>query len=139
MPTLTKSQKYLAQCIAGNDLQAARRALVNVLAEDTVRQRKRYRLTLSRNAPESAGRDIDGYIQEQGPIQNKAERNTMGVTITATNPKYEFDMGYVGFLQLRKEIALALDEEFGRNYADLAHCHPQNQNGRQGSGYTIAP
>ena len=45
----------------------------------------------------------------------------MGVTITATNPKYEFDMGYFGFLQLRKEIALALDEEFGRNYANLAY------------------
>lgn len=42
----------------------------------------------------------------------------MGVTITATNPKYEFDMGYFGFLQLRKEIALA-NKEFGRNYADV--------------------
>ena len=51
----------------------------------------------------------------------------MGVTITATNPKYEFDMGYFGFFQLRKEIALALDEEFGRNYADLAHCHTQKE------------
>lgn len=46
MPTLTKSQKYLAQCIAGNDLQAARRALVNVLAEDTVRQRKKISVNL---------------------------------------------------------------------------------------------
>ena len=47
----------------------------------------------------------------------------MGITITATNPKYEFDMGYGGFFLLRKEIALALNEEFGRNYADLAHCY----------------
>lgn len=51
----------------------------------------------------------------------------MGVTITATNPKHEFDMGYFGFFQLRKEIALALDEEFGRNYADLVHCHTQEE------------
>ena len=35
MPTFTNNQKYLAQCIARNDLQAARRALLNVLAEDT--------------------------------------------------------------------------------------------------------
>lgn len=51
----------------------------------------------------------------------------MGVTITATNPKYEFDMGYGGFLLLREEIALALDEEFGRNYADLIHCYTQEE------------
>lgn len=49
----------------------------------------------------------------------------MGVTITAVNPKYEFDMGYFGFFRLRKEIAFALNEEFGRNYAELAHCHTQ--------------
>lgn len=51
----------------------------------------------------------------------------MGVTITTTNPKFVFDMGYVGFFRLRKEIALALDEEFGRNYAELAHCHTQKE------------
>lgn len=51
----------------------------------------------------------------------------MGITITAANPKYEFDMGYFGFFKLRKEIALALDEEFGRNYADLAYCHTQKE------------
>lgn len=49
----------------------------------------------------------------------------MGVTITTTDPKFVFDMGYVGFFRLRKEIALALDEEFGRNYAELAHCHTE--------------
>ena len=41
----------------------------------------------------------------------------MGVTITATNAKCDFDMGYAGFLNLRKNIALALDEEFGNSYA----------------------
>lgn len=51
----------------------------------------------------------------------------MGITITAVNPKHEFDMGYFGFFQLRKEIAFALDEEFGRNYADLARCHTQEE------------
>ena len=68
-------------------------------------------------------------MQEQRPMRNRGweERNTMGVTITAANPKYEFDMGYFGFFQLRKEIALALDEEFGRNYADLAHCCTQKE------------
>ena len=49
----------------------------------------------------------------------------MCVTITTTNPKFVFDMGYVGFFRLRKEIALALDEEFGRNYAELVHCHTE--------------
>lgn len=47
----------------------------------------------------------------------------MGITITATNSKYEFDMGYFSFFRLRKEIALAMNEEFGSNYADLAHCY----------------
>ena len=41
----------------------------------------------------------------------------MGVTITATHSPYEFDMGYGGFFNLRKNIAFALDEEFGENYA----------------------
>lgn len=47
----------------------------------------------------------------------------MGVTITATNSTYEFDMGYGGFFNLRKNIALALDKDFGKNYADLITCH----------------
>lgn len=51
----------------------------------------------------------------------------MGITITATNPKYEFDMGYLGFFQLRKGIALALDKELGRNYAALEYCHTQKE------------
>lgn len=32
-------------------------------------------------------------------------------------------MGYGGFFNLRKNIALALDEEFGENYALLGNCY----------------
>ena len=35
----------------------------------------------------------------------------MGVTITDTHSPYEFDMGYGGFFNLRKNIAFALDKE----------------------------
>jgi len=49
----------------------------------------------------------------------------MGVSIGATNSKYSFDMGYSGFFNLRKNIALALDKEFGENYANLANCHSE--------------
>lgn len=34
----------------------------------------------------------------------------MGITITAKNSGYEFDMGYGGFFNLRRKIALALDK-----------------------------
>lgn len=51
----------------------------------------------------------------------------MGLTITATNSKYEFDMGYGGFYNLRKNIAFALDKEFGENYAQLGSCFSQRQ------------
>lgn len=47
----------------------------------------------------------------------------MGVSISATNSIYDFDMGYGGFFNLRKNIALALDEEFGENYALLGNCY----------------
>ena len=51
----------------------------------------------------------------------------MGVTITCKNPKYSFDMGYGGFFNLRKNIAIALDEEFGNHYSTLTSCHsPQD-------------
>lgn len=46
----------------------------------------------------------------------------MGITITATNAKHDFDMGYGGFFNLRKNIALSLDEEFGNAYSMLARC-----------------
>lgn len=40
----------------------------------------------------------------------------MGVTITATNAKCDFDMGYAGFCNLRRTIAAMLDDEFGASY-----------------------
>lgn len=46
----------------------------------------------------------------------------MGVSITATNSEYDFYMGYGGFFSLRKNIAYALDREFGENYAQLGKC-----------------
>ena len=49
----------------------------------------------------------------------------MGVTIFATNSSYSFDMGYGGFFNLRKNIALAMDKEFGENYACIAFCHTE--------------
>lgn len=51
----------------------------------------------------------------------------MGVTITATNSTYTFDMGCGGFFNLRKNIALALDKEFGENYALLGKCSTEKQ------------
>ena len=47
----------------------------------------------------------------------------MGVTITANNSKHSFHMGYRGFFELRKNIALAYNKEFGKQYAKLAHCY----------------
>lgn len=44
----------------------------------------------------------------------------MGVSITCTNPKYSFDMGYIGFFNLRKNVALSLDKEFGELYSTLS-------------------
>jgi hypothetical protein len=46
----------------------------------------------------------------------------MGVTISATNSSYSFDMGYGGFGNLRKNIALALDDAFGNTYLQYARC-----------------
>ena len=46
----------------------------------------------------------------------------MGVSISANNSKYTFDMGYGGFFNLRKNIALSLDTEFGENYALMSKC-----------------
>ena len=47
----------------------------------------------------------------------------MGVTITATNSKYSFEMGAGGFFNLRANIADALDKEFGEHYRSLLNCH----------------
>ena len=47
----------------------------------------------------------------------------MGVTISATNSKYSFDMGGGGFFNLRSNIASALDAELGDIYRNIIHCH----------------
>lgn len=46
----------------------------------------------------------------------------MGVSLTSKNSSYDFDMGYGGFFNLRKNIALCLDEDFGNNYSMLSKC-----------------
>jgi len=46
----------------------------------------------------------------------------VGVTISAANSKYSFDMGYGGFCNLQKNIALALDADFGNAYLQYARC-----------------
>ena len=50
----------------------------------------------------------------------------MGVSITATNSKYNFDTGAFGFFNLRKNIALALDKDFGNHYEKLIYCHTKD-------------
>lgn len=42
----------------------------------------------------------------------------MGVTITAKHSKYNFDCGYIGFNNLRCNIADAISSEFGSMYRD---------------------
>ena len=51
----------------------------------------------------------------------------MGVCIFATNSKYEFNMGYGNFFILRKNIASALDGEFGKLYAQIIDCRTKSQ------------
>ena len=51
----------------------------------------------------------------------------MGVTISATNSSYDFDMGYGGFFNLRKNIAYALDKQFGKAYENYIHCHTKEE------------
>ena len=46
----------------------------------------------------------------------------MGVSIVATHSKYSFDMGGFGFFNLRKNIAYALDREFGQHYEKIICC-----------------
>ena len=46
----------------------------------------------------------------------------MGITITANNSKYSFNMGYGGFFNLRTNLAKAYDEEFGELYSALRFC-----------------
>jgi hypothetical protein len=51
----------------------------------------------------------------------------MGITISATHSSYSFDMGYGGFFNLRKNIALALDNELGEMYAEYSRCATKRQ------------
>lgn len=51
----------------------------------------------------------------------------MGLTITATNSEYEFNMGYGGFFSLRKNIAMAFDKDFGEIYANYLRCYTKRQ------------
>lgn len=51
----------------------------------------------------------------------------MGVSIVCTNPKYSFDMGCGGFYNLRKNVALSLDREFGELYSLLMRCYGQKE------------
>lgn len=52
----------------------------------------------------------------------------MGVTISATHSSYEFDMGYGGFSNLRKNIALALNDHFGKAYMNYSRCTTKEEN-----------
>lgn len=47
----------------------------------------------------------------------------MGITLTANNSKYAFDMGAGGFFNLRANIADAYDKQFGKHYRKLLECH----------------
>lgn len=51
----------------------------------------------------------------------------MGVCLTSRKSNYYFDMGYIGFNNLRTNIAKAWDKEFGEAYADNTMCmlHPE--------------
>lgn len=45
-----------------------------------------------------------------------------GLSITANNSQYSFDCGYGGFFNLRKNVALAFDEELGKHYSSMSAC-----------------
>lgn len=51
----------------------------------------------------------------------------MGVCLTSRKSSYSFDMGYIGFNNLRTNICIAFDNELGEVYADtlLALTHPE--------------
>lgn len=46
----------------------------------------------------------------------------MGTSIYTNGSNITFDCGGGGFFNLRKNIALAWDKEFGEHYSTLAHC-----------------
>lgn len=49
----------------------------------------------------------------------------MGVSIKAANSTFTFDCGSGGFFNLRKNIALALDPEFGSLYGKLIYIYSE--------------
>ncbi len=49
----------------------------------------------------------------------------MGITLTANNSTYSFDMGAGGFFNLRENIADLFDEQFGEHYRKLSECYDQ--------------
>ncbi len=49
----------------------------------------------------------------------------MGITLTANNSKYSFDMGSGGFFNLRANIADLFDKQFGEHYRKLTKCFDQ--------------
>lgn len=49
----------------------------------------------------------------------------MGVSIKAANSTFTFDCGSGGFFNLRKNIALALDSEFGSLYGKLIYIYSE--------------
>ena len=51
----------------------------------------------------------------------------MGITMSANNSKYSFDMGYSGFFNLRMNLAKAFDKEFGELYSALRYCHTKEE------------
>ena len=51
----------------------------------------------------------------------------MGVSISAKNASYSFDMGGGGFFNLRKNIAYALDNDFGEVYAQIIKCYTSEE------------
>ena len=46
----------------------------------------------------------------------------MGVIITSNNASISFDCSYSGFYNLRKNIAILYDMEFGEHYGKLINC-----------------
>lgn len=50
----------------------------------------------------------------------------MGITLTNSKRTHDFDMGYSGFFNLRKNIAKCLDKEFGELYSQMP-CVPDKK------------
>ena len=54
----------------------------------------------------------------------------MGITIRGDwKGSPEWDMGYVSFFRLRRDVAYFVSSEFGKHYADLIHLNHFNDDG----------